>query len=131
LTPTIAPTPTPIPTASAENICAGFKLLYEFDTGRPFPADGAIVFYMSSDAPEVAIRFVATQRSTGENKRIEFPGGQAIIAELPVSLLPRPGLYDWNLSIYSETYGDLCVREGSFVVLRPEVTPEARSLRLN
>lgn len=75
---------------------------------------------MSSDAPEVVIRFLATHRSTKKNQGAQFPGGQTIIAELPVSLLPYPGLYDWKLSIYSEVYGDLCEREGTFVVLRPE-----------
>ncbi len=82
---------------------------------------------MSSDAPEVVIRFVATHRATGENQGAQFPGGQTIIAELPVNLLPHAGLYNWELSIYSETYGDLCPREGTFVVLRPqnvEATPE-------
>jgi len=125
LTPTITPTPSPIPTSSAESICAGFKLLDEFDSGKPFPWDGAIAFYMSSDAPEVVIRFVAIHRSTGENQGAQFPGGQTIIAELPINLLPHPGLYDWTLSVYSETFGDLCEREGTFVVLRPEATAEA------
>jgi hypothetical protein len=125
VTPTITPTPSPIPTASAEDICAGFKLLHDFDTGKPYPWNGAITFYMTSTAPEVVIRFVAIHRSTGENQGAQFPGGQTIIAELPASLLPHPGLYDWKLSIHSEKYGDLCKQEGTFVVLRPEATAEA------
>jgi hypothetical protein len=130
LTPTITLTPSPIPTASAEDICDGFKLLYDFDTGRPFHWNGAIGFYMSSNAPDVVIRFDAVHRSTGENKAVEFPGGQSILAELPIKLLPHPGLYDWTLNVHSETYGDLCERKGTFVVLRPEnleSTPEATS----
>ena len=85
---------------------------------------------MSSDAPEVVIRFVATHRSTGENQGAQFPGGQTIIAELPVKLLPHPGLYNWTLNIHSENYGDLCEHKGTFVVLRPEnieTTAEATS----
>jgi hypothetical protein len=84
---------------------------------------------MSSDAPDVTIRFVAIHRRTGENQGVQFTGGQTILAELPVSILPYPGLYDWKLSIHSEIYGDLCEHEGTFEVLSPEnnieSTPEA------
>lgn len=47
-----------------------------------------------------------------------------IVTELPVRLLPSPGVYDWTLSVYSESHGDLCPRTGTFRALRPRVEVE-------
>lgn len=128
-TPTTTLTATPAPTESAEAICEGFRLIYEFDNRKPFTWEGAIPLMFEIQSSEVVVRFLAVHRRSGENKGVELPGGQTLIANFPVNLLPAPGLYDWRLSVISETYGELCQQNGTFVVLRPrpqspEATPE-------
>lgn len=116
---TLTPTPSLTPTLTAADICDGFKVLYELSPGEQFAWEGGIPILAGTEADDVVIRFNAVHQQTGESKLVEIPGGNMVVAELPANLLPQPGLYDWTLSVYSETYGDLCARSGTFIVLSP------------
>ncbi len=125
-TPTLPPSPTPAPTLTAEEICERLELLYEIPPRKVYRWAQVIPFALTLDAPEVSIRFLATHRATGENQGIQLEGQQSYLFEFPVNLLPRPGLYDWELVIQSAAYGDLCQREGMFFALQL-ATPEAEA----
>ena len=127
-TPTLPPSPTPAPTLTAGETCERFELLYEIPPRKVFRWHQVIPFAITLDAPDVTVRFVATHRATGENQGIQLEGQESYLFEFPVNLLPRPGLYDWELVVQSAAYGDLCQREGVFFALQldtPEASPEA------
>jgi hypothetical protein len=104
---------------SADAICDGFKVLYEMSPGERFAWEGGIPIMAGTEANDVVVRFNAVHRDSGESRLVELPGGQIVVAELPANLLPHVGVYDWILNVYSERYGDLCTRTGTFVVLSP------------
>lgn len=118
-TPTTTATLTPVPTLSADDICGGFTLLYEIPAGARYDWDKIIPLMFSIEAADVTVRFLAVHRATGENQGAEIAGGQTFIFEFPVALLPRPGVYDWTLGVYSPTYGDICVRSGTLTAVQP------------
>ena len=128
-TPTITPTRTPTltpsvtPTESPEDICAGFKLLYDFSGQQRYAMDGYIPIILTLDSPSASIHFEAVQRFSGESKGFDLPGGGSISMTFHISALPGPGLYDWTLSARSDSYGDLCTLQGRFLVTVPTATP--------
>jgi hypothetical protein len=97
-------------------ICETFRFDYSFDRGETFEPDDKIAFAVETQRWEVVIRFLAVHRVTGENQGLQMPGGQHVLVEMPASLLPRPGLYDWTMSIHHERLGDFCTQEGYFFV---------------
>ncbi len=127
--PTLSPMPTLGP-EHIERICETFRFDYAFDRGETFEQDDKIAFAVETQRWEVVIRFLAVHRLTGENQGLQMPGGQHVLVEMPVSLLPRPGLYDWTISIHHERLGDFCTQEGYFFVREEppaEVTAEAEA----
>lgn len=116
------PPPTAAPTATriADELCAGFAPLYEIPAGAQFSGDGVIPLAFTLEAADAVVRFTAVQRASGANQGVQFPGGQTVLFELPVRLLPGPGEYDWTLGV--ARLGDdalLCARAGAFVVVPP------------
>lgn len=116
---TDTPTPSQTPTPSARSICAGLSVLYEIENNQRFAWEGGIPIIAGTDINETVIRFNAVHRQSGAARLVELPGGQMVMAELPTNLLPRPGFYDWTLSVYSEPYGEICERSGTLVALAP------------
>jgi hypothetical protein len=114
---------------SAEEVCAGFDLIYDFTQQQVYAWENSLPIIASLTAPETLIRFEAMHRRTQTTTAYDFPGGQSIIVEFHLSALPGPGTYDWLLSVHHPVYGDLCQREGSFVVRRPlpTITPGPES----
>lgn len=129
---TASPTPPPTSTLGPEHIeaiCENFRFTYQFDQGELFEPDDSIAFIVETQRWEVVVRFLAVHRLTGENRGLQIPGGQYVIAEMPVSLLPRPGLYDWTISVHHDELGDFCTQSGYFFVraaqdAKPEETEE-------
>jgi hypothetical protein len=120
-TPTLPPTAAPTATLTADELCAGFTLLYEIPAGARFAADGVIPIAVTLEAAGPVVRFIAVQRGSGANQGVQLPGGQTAMLELPVSALPGPGWYDWTLGV-AVTDDDtlLCARSGAFeVAARP------------
>jgi hypothetical protein len=118
-TSTPAPTLSPTPTLGAEHIeriCETFRFEYGFDSGETFEQDEMIAFAVETQHWQVVVRFLAVHRLTGENQGLQMPGGQHVLAEMPVSLLPRPGLYDWTISVHHDALGDFCTQSGYFFV---------------
>jgi hypothetical protein len=97
-------------------LCETFQFNYAFDRGETFEHGEKIAFSVEVQRPDVVVRFLAVHRLTGENQGIQIPGGQVVLAEMPVSLLPLPGLYDWTVSVHHAELGDFCVQGGYFVV---------------
>ena len=130
--PTIAPTAT----LGAENIqaiCDNFQFIYQFQQGQNFDQGQSIAFIVETQRQEVVVRFLAVHRLTGQSHGLEAPGGQYVLALMPVSALPLPGLYDWMVSVHQDELGDFCTQSGYFFVRaaspaeatdEPEVTPE-------
>ncbi len=121
------PSPTPAPTLTAAEICDSLTLLYEIPPRHVYRWEQVIPFAFTIEADDVVVRFVATHHATEENQGLQLEGGQSYLFEFQVSLLPRPGLYDWSLVVHSPHYGDLCAREGLFFALQlgtpaPEIT---------
>ncbi|MFN8449861.1 MAG: hypothetical protein U0521_15070 [Anaerolineae bacterium] len=73
----------------------------------------------------LTVRWLATERTSGENLGVELDGGQMFAMELPISRLPRSGTYDWTVAIYGAGIDAQCTHEGSFVVEPPPATDEA------
>lgn len=118
--PTATDTPTqPPPTLAAADICDGFEVTQRFSDGARFAHDADIPLFFGVAAVDVTVRFVATQRYTGENLGIEVPGGQMFGMNLAVARLPGHGLYDWRVSVFSPVYGDICARAGYFFAAPP------------
>jgi hypothetical protein len=115
--------PSVTPTAGAESICAGFELLHDFSGELVYPWDGYIPILVRLDSRDAWIRFTATHRISGEGTGFELPGGQTVAMEFQMRALPRPGTYDWTLSVRTEAYGEICALNGSFLALRPTPTP--------
>jgi hypothetical protein len=113
--PTRSPTPTPGP-EQIERICENFRFNYTFDRGETFEQDARIAFGVETQQWDVVVRFLAVHRLTGENRGLQIPSGQYVLAEMPVSLLPRPGLYDWTISVHHDELGDFCTQGGYFFV---------------
>jgi hypothetical protein len=130
--PTNTPTPTLEPTATLgpeqiETICDNFQFIYEFDPGEMFEPGEKIAFVVETQRWEVVVRFLAVHRLTGENQGVQMPGGQFVLVEMPVTLLPHPGLYDWTVSVHHDELGDFCTQGGYFFVSDappPEATAE-------
>jgi hypothetical protein len=120
-TPTL--TPTPVSTESAEAICAGLRLLYDFTGRESYPWSGYIPIFASLESRSSWLRFRVTHRISGAGTGFELPGGQAVGVEFRIDALPRPGTYDWVLDVRSEAHGAICTRTGSFIALRPTATP--------
>jgi len=133
LGPTDTPAPTVSPTATLgpeqmETICENFQFTYEFDQGEMFEPDEKIAFIVETQRWEVVVRFLAVHRRTGENRGVQLPSGQYVLAEMPVSYLPLPGLYDWTVNVHHDQLGDFCQQGGYFFVSAlpaPEATAEA------
>lgn len=122
-TPSATDTPTPVPTLSAADICAGFELLTEFAAERRYPWDGYIPLLASLPNRDTLLRFRATHRGSGDGTGFDLPGGQIMAVEVRVDALPRPGVYDWEIVVVSEPYGEICRQSGTFMALRPTPTP--------
>jgi hypothetical protein len=90
-----------------------------------FETDDKIAFLVETQRWEVVVRFLAVHRRTGENRGIQIPGGQFVLAEMPVTLLPLPGLYDWTVSVHHDELGDFCQQGGYFFV--SESTPDTET----
>lgn len=73
---------------------------------------------ITSSSPEAPVIFFAQRRDSSDNRGLQMPGGQLNLVEFPVSLLPRPGLYDWRLYIDSAVYGQICEQTGYFFYVR-------------
>ncbi len=125
ITPTPSPTrtPTPAPTLSAADLCAGFELLAEFATERTYPWGGYIPLLANLPNRDTLLRFTATHRTSGSGTGFEVPGGQMISVEIRIDALPRPGPYDWELSLVSPQYGEICQQSGTFAARWPTPTP--------
>jgi hypothetical protein len=117
-----------------ERICETFGFEYAFDPGETFDPDNKIAFAVDTQRWDVVVRFLAVHRLTGENQGLQVQGGQHVLVEMPVSLLPHPGLYDWTISIHHDLLGDFCTQDGYFFVREgtpaeateePEATEEA------
>ena len=127
ITPTYTPSPVPTapPTPSADDICDGFNLLYDFTERHFYPWEGYIPIIASLESPDAAFHFEATRRQTTESAGFDLPGGQAVAVEFRINTLPQPGIYDWVLSVRHDAYGDLCQHTGWFVARQPRPTAEA------
>ena len=99
-----------------ERLCETFQFNSAYDRGETFEPDEKIAFSVEVQRPDVVVRFLAVHRLTGENRGIQIPGGQYVLAEMSVSRLPLPGLYDWTASVHHEELGDFCTQEGYFFV---------------
>lgn len=134
-TPTDSPTPAPTrtatrpptltPTRTLADRCAGFEVAVNIDDGARFTPDATIPLYFASDSPDLVIRFTATARATGEVLGVDVPGGRPFGFQLPLARLPGYGWFDWQIGLYSQADGDICVQSGSFFVRRPTPTPTA------
>lgn len=124
-TPTVTPTPSPVPTESADSICEGFRLLHDFSGQRTYRWGSYIPILFELRSPDAFVRFTATHRASQEGTGFELPGGQAASVEFQISALPRPGTYDWTLSVVSPAHGEICQQQGSFTALVPTITPAA------
>jgi hypothetical protein len=136
-TETNTPAPTLPPTATIgpeqiEEICDNFTFTREFDDGENFGWDKVIGFIVETQRTDVVVRFLAVHRATGDNQGVQLPGGQLVLVELPVNLLPSPGIYDWTISVHHNLAGDFCTQSGYFFASRfaegteePEATDEA------
>jgi hypothetical protein len=127
ITPTDRPTitPTAAPTLTRADVCDRFSVTRTFEDGTRFVHNAEIPLFFGVESFEVTVRFVATQRYTGENLGIEVPGGEMFGMSLAAARLPGHGLYDWRLSVVSPVDGELCARTGYFFVLPPPATEEA------
>jgi hypothetical protein len=66
------------------------------------------------------------QRSSRQGILVEWPPQQAFNMPIEMISLPGAGVYDWELSLYYETLGDLCQVKGWLERLPPEAnTPTA------
>ena len=137
-TPTLPPTatftPTPItPTATLtplprlSELCDTFAVSTGFEDGHVFQWDGTITMLFGTTVMTVAepgnetpvpitVRWLATERESGENIGAELAGGEIFAMELPVNRLPRPGTYDWTVGVYGSGGDAQCVHTGTFVV---------------
>ncbi|MBI5670599.1 MAG: hypothetical protein HZC41_21610 [Chloroflexi bacterium] len=122
--PTFTPTPTPTlaPTLAAASLCESFYTDTNLNRRRIFARDMHITLLAQSPAPDVTIRFMAVHHVTGANKGVDMPGGGMTGFQLPVRQLPGTGRYDWTIRIVSPVYGEICEREGWFLVARLEST---------
>lgn len=124
-TPTATPVPSATPTPSADDICAGFDLIQDFSDQTVYTWESAIPIIASLNAPDTLVHLELAHRRTGTTAVYDFPGGQSIIVQFRLNALPSPGTYDWVLSVRHPVYGDLCQREGAFIVRRPLPTPQS------
>jgi hypothetical protein len=125
VTPTATATATPsvTPTESAEDLCAGFSLLYDFTQRQVYSQASYVPIIVQLNSPNAVLHFRASRSDTGDGRGFELPGGRTIAMEFHLDALPGPGDYDWTMAVHSEQYGDLCAISGSFTVVMPTVTP--------
>jgi len=119
------PTLTPTATLGPDNICDGFDLYFPFPNGDRFGWDKVVPYTIQSGRTDVVIQLQIVHRRTGEQVGGEIPGGQFAILQMPVNILPHPGLYDWTITVHSDELGDFCAQEGYFFALPPTEQPEA------
>lgn len=81
-----------------------------------------MVISMLFQAPDgVTIRFLAVNHlNPDSNRGVDVPGAALTGFQLPVNLLPGPGIYDWTVSLHTNAYGDICTRGGWFIAIRPQ-----------
>lgn len=153
LPPTWTETPTPLPTAtftptpvtptatltavpSLDELCDTFSVSPGFADGRTFQWSDTITMLFGTTLTAVGdpgagipvpltVRWLATERESGENLGLELAGGEIFAMELPISRLPRPGTYDWTVGVYGTGFDAQCIHEGTFTVSAPP--PDAES----
>lgn len=107
------------------------------------PPDGTAAVTIAAPAglltEPVTARLLLVHRESRENLGVEMPGGETMALQLPLHQLPGTGDYDWTVTLYVETLGELCARSGTFTVIEatsetaapetaaPETTTEARA----
>ncbi len=127
--PTLTPTATPTPDLKA--ICDGLWVQTNLEDGRLLAWDGFVTLFASPPSTDVALRLLVVHGVTGEKRGIDLPGGEMTGFQIPVKvLLPRPGRYDWTLTLSTASEQDFCPRGGWFVVAGRESTrAEERKVR--
>jgi len=114
LTPTITPTP------DVKLVCATFSLFAAPDNGIQVPADGQIAFSWTDAPSNSMVRVAVWNRESNTGIMVEWFPDQALNMPVEMSYLDESGIFDWQLSVYYEEFGDICTVEGWFEKLLPD-----------
>ena len=108
------PSPTPVPTLSAQQVCAQFSIIAT-------PAENAELDYDATaqlgwrgvpDGASVTLSIV--QHDQQEGLRIDVPvTGDSLLA-VSLARLYGVGQFDWKLRLHHPQYGDICEHSGTF-----------------
>jgi hypothetical protein len=121
-TPTVTPTPTTTPTRSPDDICAGFIVGDDRGSGASYPYNSNFSLLIGTDTEDATMRFFARHRLSETGVGVdEIPPVPLTMLTLPMTALPRPGLYDWTMTLLDGDGEILCEREGYFFAQRPEL----------
>ena len=123
-TPTMTPSPTH--TLSPAEFCEAQFFTVIPGSGTSVPFTGAFKALVGSDAANTTLIFRLTHRLGGEQAVEEYPRPRLVNFEVPIRVLPRPGLYDWQFQLVDADGNVLCEESGYFFAGREEwVTPTA------
>lgn len=121
-TPTVTPSPTQ--TLSPAEFCEAEFFTVIPASGTSLPFTGSFRAIVGSDAPDVFLIFRLTHRLGGERAEEQYPRPRLVNFEVPIRVLPRPGLYDWQFQLTDADGNVLCEEGGHFFAGREEwVTP--------
>lgn len=116
LTPTITPTP------DIELVCATFSLFAAPDSSIQVPADGQIAFSWTNAPSDSMVRVAIWNRESNTGIMVEWFPDQALNMPVEMIYLDESGIFDWQLSLYYEQFGDICTVEGWFEKLAPDTS---------
>ncbi|MEO0561340.1 MAG: hypothetical protein AAF125_04465 [Chloroflexota bacterium] len=126
-TPTLTPSITP--TVTADEACALFTVLNPGGGQRYYPYDTtfALIFGVEQ-LSDVTVDFVASHRLSGVGVgSLDMTRTDLNAVNIPIAVLPRPGLYDWSIELRDADDRLLCAYEGIFtagVPTTPTSTPD-------
>lgn len=114
VTPTITVTPSATTTLTAEEICGRFSIVSVPDEGVSLPYAGVIAFSWDNSPPDSIVVLSLVRVKDGSEFLTQFPPEYQRNAFFELAYLPTWGAYRWTLSLFLESYGELCPVSGTF-----------------
>ncbi len=125
-TPTLTPTITP--TVPPEEFCASEFVTVVPNSGLSLPYTGTFSALVGANAEDTILLFRLTHRLSGIEATEEYSQPGLVGFEVPVAVLPRSGLYDWQFQLVDADGNVVCDETGHFFAgreawLTPTVPP--------
>lgn len=117
--------PTPTATLTADEACEAFIVVDDQGAGASYPHTANFDLFIGTTVPDTTMRFLARHRLTALAVGVDAIEPVPLTSiTVPMTALPRPGLYDWTMTLLNSDGEALCERGGYFFAGREEwITP--------